>query len=99
MSSAERSAWPGTLRSQIEVLQRSADKGAVGRLPVVVTHGEKQCELHVLVVDGEGPDLLGRDWMAARNVIFSVGDVHTVEQELGHYQRYLLSIPPTLPRS
>jgi hypothetical protein len=53
----------------------------LGQLPVVVTHGEKQCELHVLVVDGEGPDLLGRDWMAALNVIFSVGDVHTVEQE------------------
>jgi hypothetical protein len=54
---------------------------------VVVTHGEKQCELHVLVVDGEGPDLLGRDWMAALNVIFSVGDVP--EQEPGHYKRYL----------
>ena len=30
----------------------------LGQLPVVVTHGEKQCELYVLVVDGEGPDLL-----------------------------------------
>ena len=35
----------------------------------------------MLVVDGEGPDLLGRDWMAAMKMTFSVGDVHTVEQE------------------
>ena len=30
------------------------------------------------MVDGEGPDLLGRDWMAALKVTFSE---HTVEQE------------------
>ena len=35
----------------------------------------------MLVVDGEGPDLLNRDWMAALKVTCSVGDVHTVEQE------------------
>ena len=53
----------------------------LGQLPVVVTHGEKQYELYVLVVDGEGPDLLGRDWMDVLKVTFSVGEVHTVKQE------------------
>ena len=42
---------------------------------------ERKCELYVLVVDGEGPDLLGRDWMAALKVTFSVGEVHTIKQE------------------
>ena len=51
----------------------------LGQLPVVVTHGEKQYELYVLVVDGEGPDLLGRDWMDVLKVTFSVGEVHTVK--------------------
>ena len=53
----------------------------LGQLPVVVNYGEKQCELFVLVVDGEGPDLLGRDWMSELKVTLSVGDVHTVERE------------------
>ena len=53
----------------------------LGQLPVVVTHGEKQYELYVLVVDGEGPDLLGRDWMDVLKITFSVGEVHTVKQE------------------
>ena len=56
---------------------RSYSGQLLGQLPVVVTHGEKQYELYVLVVDGEGPDLLGRDWM---DVTFSVGEVHIVKQ-------------------
>ena len=49
-----------------------------GQLPVVVT---KQSELFVQVVEGESPDLLQRDWMAALNVTLSMGEVHTVEEE------------------
>ena len=50
----------------------------IGQLPVVVT---KQSELFVQMVEGEGPDLLRRDWMAALNVTLSMGEVHTVEEE------------------
>ena len=28
-------------------------------LPVVVSFGEKQCELYIQVVDGDGPNLMG----------------------------------------
>ena len=60
----------------------------IGQLPVVVNYCEKQCELFVLVVDGEGPDLLGIDWMSEPKVT-SVGDGHTVEQE-GSLQEILV---------
>lgn len=62
-------------------LKSYSGERVLGQLPVVVTYGEKQYKLCVLVVDGEGPDLLGRDWMAALKVTFSMGDVYTVEQE------------------
>ena len=52
-----------------------------GQLPVVVTYEQEQSELFVQVVEGEGPDLLGRDWMAALKVTLSMGEVHTVEEE------------------
>ena len=52
-----------------------------GQLPVVVTYEREQSELFVQVVEGEGPDLLGRDWIAALKVTLSMGEVHTVEEE------------------
>ena len=35
----------------------------LGTAPVLVKHGEKQEELMVYVVDGEGPNIMGRDWL------------------------------------
>ena len=35
----------------------------LGQVPVVVKHRQQECELFVHVVDGEGPDLMGRDWL------------------------------------
>ena len=64
----------------------------LGQLPVVVIYGEKQYQLCVLVVDGEGPDLLGRDWMAALKVTFSMGDVYTVEQERSSWTRNVCAL-------
>ena len=51
-----------------------------GQLPVV-TYEREQSELFVQVIEGEGPDLLGRDWMAALKVTLSMGEVHTIEEE------------------
>ena len=40
----------------------------------LVTYEQEQSELFVQVVEGEGPDLIGRDWMAALKVTLSMGD-------------------------
>ena len=52
----------------------------LGQLPVVVSHGEKQYELNVLVVDGDGSDPLGRDWMDVLKVTFSVGEESLLQE-------------------
>ena len=52
-----------------------------GQLSVVFTYEREQSELFVQGVEGEGPDLLGRDWMAALKVTLSMGEVHTIEEE------------------
>ena len=53
----------------------------LGQLPVVISFGDKLCELYIQVVDGDGPNLTGRDWMAALEVMLSMGSVHTLEQK------------------
>ena len=37
------------------------------QVPVVVRHRQQECELVVHVVDGEGPDLMGTDWLRDLN--------------------------------
>ena len=47
----------------------------------MVTYEQEQSELFVQVVEVQGLDLLGRDWMAALKLTFSMGEVHTVEEK------------------
>ena len=44
-----------------------------GQLPVMGTYQQEKSELLVQVVERDGPDLLGRDWMAALKVTHSMG--------------------------
>ena len=37
---------------------------AVGMVEVDVQYGEQQATLNLVIVDGKGPPLLGRDWLA-----------------------------------
>ena len=48
----------------------------LGCVPVVVRHRQQECELFVHVVDGEGPDLMGRDWLRDLKVTF--GKIHAL---------------------
>ena len=47
----------------------------------MVNYGQQERELYVQVVDGEGPDLMGRDWMSELVVTLKLGDVHALEGE------------------
>ena len=49
-----------------------------GQVAVKVNCGHQECELYLHVVDGDGPDLMGRDWIKALGVTLKLGDVHTV---------------------
>ena len=48
----------------------------LGQVPVVVRHRQQECELFVHVVDGEGPDLMGRDWL--RDLKVTLGEIHAL---------------------
>ena len=48
----------------------------LGQVPVVVGHGQQECELFVHVVDGEGPDLMGRNWL--RDLKVTLGEIHAL---------------------
>jgi len=47
----------------------------LGSLQVQVQHGNQQAQLPLLVIDGKGPSLLGRDWLAQFRL-----DWHTIHQ-------------------
>lgn len=51
-----------------------------GQVPVVVNFGHKQSELYIHVVEGEGPDLMGRDWMSVLKVTLNTGKCHSVQE-------------------
>ena len=36
--------------------------------------------MYLHVVDGDGPDLMRRDWIKALGVTLKLGDVHTVKE-------------------
>ena len=36
----------------------------MGSLPVHVEYGDQEKDLSLVIVNGNGPDLLGRDWLA-----------------------------------
>ena len=74
-------------RNHIQPLQHSDIKlksysgetiPVLGLVQVVVTHQREECELLVHVVDGEGPDLLGRDWL--RDLKVTLGEMHSLEE-------------------
>ena len=50
-----------------------------GQVPVVARYGQQERELYVQVVAGNGPDLMGRDWLSELKVTLKVGEVNTVE--------------------
>ena len=52
-----------------------------GQVPVVVNFGHKQSELYIQVVEGEGLDLMGRDWMSALKVTLNTGKCHSVQED------------------
>ena len=51
-----------------------------GQVAVKVNYGQLECELCVHVVDGDGPDLMGRDWIKALGVTLKLGEIHSVEE-------------------
>ena len=50
-----------------------------GQVPVVVRYGQQERELYVQVVAGNGPDLMGRDWLSELKVSLKIGEVNTME--------------------
>ena len=48
---------------------------------MVVKHRQQECELFVHVVNGEGPDLMGRDWL--RNLKVTLGEIHALGDSSG----------------
>jgi hypothetical protein len=53
---------------------------AVGMVEVDVQYGEQQATLNLVIVDGKGPPLLGRDWLAV--IRLDWGQFHKVEVEV-----------------
>ena len=51
-----------------------------GQVAVKVNYGQQECELCVHIVDGDGPDLMGRDWIKALGVTFKLGEIHSIEE-------------------
>ena len=51
----------------------------IGQVPVVARYGQQERELYVQVVAGNGPDLMGRDWLSELKVTLKIGEVNTVE--------------------
>lgn len=65
-------------RSDLPLKSYSGDPiGMYGQVSVVVNYGQQECDLYVQVVDGEGPDLMGRDWL--RDLKVDIGRIHSVE--------------------
>ena len=66
----------------------------LGQVPVVVRHRQQECELFVHVVDGEGPDLMGRDWLRDLKVtlgeIHALGDASALQEVLEKYSKLFL---------
>lgn len=48
---------------------------------MVVNFGHKECELYSQLVQGEGPDLMGRDWMAALEVTLNTRKCHSMQED------------------
>ena len=64
-------------------------------MPIKVNCGQQGCELYVQVVDGDGPDLMGKDWIKALGVTFKLADIHSVEDSNSLHE-VLKSIPQCL---
>lgn len=61
-----RELFPGTHLRESTVLLRTysgEQLPVVGEMDVQVKYGEQQCDLVLTVVSGEGPSLLGRNWL------------------------------------
>ena len=52
-----------------------------GRVPMMVNFGHRECELYLQVVEGEGPDLIGKDWMAALEVTLNTGKCYSMQED------------------
>ena len=50
----------------------------LGQVPVKVRYGQKNYLLSVLVVEGEGPNLMGRNWL--RELKVTLGQIHSIEE-------------------
>ena len=63
----------------------------IGQVPVVVRHSRQECELFVHVVDGEGPDLMGRDWLGNLKVtlgkIYALADYTALQEVLEKHSK------------
>ena len=51
-----------------------------GQVAVKVNYSQLECELYLHVVDGDGPDLMGRDWIKALGVTLKLGEIHSAEE-------------------
>ena len=49
-------------------------------MAVKVNYGQLECELYLHVVDGDGPDLMGRDWNKALGVTLKFGEIYSAEE-------------------
>ena len=77
--------------SRISLRTYTAERVQVlGALPVQVTYGTQVKDLPLVIVQGEGPALLGRDWLGHIKLDWPVIAYHTVDKlELeGTLQRY-----------
>ena len=52
--------------------------GVLGQLPVEVRYGETNYNLMIQVVEGKGPNLMGRNWL--RELKVTLGEVHLLEE-------------------
>jgi len=79
--------WKRELQpSQVRLTAYSGDEiPVIGSTEVCVNYGSQVATLPLLVVKGEGPSLLGRNWLRdqTRLAVYSHGDVGLVEKGVG----------------
>ena len=72
-------------KSHIQILRKSQVKlktytgelvGILGTADVEVTHGETKHNLVIHVVDGKGPNLMGRDWLSSLKL--TINNIHSL---------------------
>ena len=82
--STNNSLWSGENKplqqADVSLHTYSGEKlPVIGQISVVVKYLEQKCLLTLLVVRGEGPSLLGRDWLQVLNITLDKLNVLRIE--------------------